>query len=326
MVVSAVKSTGEYKMMKGIIIICAASLLLLVSCSKEDGKEEAKEDPGKLIRVTFTVGDVKIVSDSVEKNAATGDRILEKDILKTGENSYAVIQAGADSVVRVQENSEFRPDKVSVNDKSFYLLKGEIFCKLNKLSKSQEFVICSPTIAASVRGTQFNLSYRDKKNSVSVSEGNVAVIPFDEKKDFSKAMIVEPGYTAYIKEEKGKPSTIEKRKSSKEESEMLKNYSDTPIIPDVIKKTPDEIKNIMDVSFSTGNPDKDLKKKEIIKKQSASLKEIKDAFERIDEITLYNKQVITGIILTHDENYVVITPSGKKTIPRSNIKNVKVIK
>jgi len=309
-------------MKKIVSLICAIFMLLYVSCSKE----KSAEDPGKLTVVTFTVGDVKIVSGAASKNASIGDRVFEKEILKTGKNSFAVVQAGTDSVVRVQEDSEFRPDKVSENEKSLSLVKGDVFCKVNKMSKSQEFKISSPTIAAAVRGTEFNLTYRDKKNTVSVSEGKVAVIVFDEKKDFSKALITEPGYTAYLKEEKGKPSAIEVMKSPKDESEMLKKYSDTPVIPDVSKKTPDEIKSIMGGFFSNGNPDKDLKKKEIIKKQSASLREIKDAFERIDEITLYNKQVITGIILTHDENYVVITPDGKKTIPRNNIKSVKVIK
>ena len=64
----------------------------------------------------------------------------------------------------------------------------------------------------------------------------------------------------------------------------------------------------------------------MIKKKENTLAEIREVFERIDEITLYNGRLIQGAIISRGEKYKVLTTKGALDVNENDIKKVKVMK
>ena len=61
-------------------------------------------------------------------------------------------------------------------------------------------------------------------------------------------------------------------------------------------------------------------------KKTRTIDEIREAFNRVDEITLYNGRVIQGAILSRGAEYKILTPDGTISVPEEEIKSSGVIK
>lgn len=305
-------------MKKNIMIISFAAIFAMTffSCKGKSKNE------GRASIITFVAGEVKVSGINPERAAKTGESLFEKEILKTGKDSYAVIQIGDGAVVRVQQNSEFNIEKILGDERVVGIKQGELLCKVSKLGKNDSFRVNTPTTAAAVRGTEFSVIYNKSLSIIAVKDGKVAVAPAGDA-GFSKARVAESGFTAFEKAVPGKAAVIEIRKITKDEDKLIEKISKTPIIPEVEKKTAEELNKIMRALEEKGDAEK---QKAIIQKQSGSLVEIKEAFNRLDEITLYNNRVVTGIIVARGEKYDVVTPAGKMSLNPKEIKNVRVIR
>jgi hypothetical protein len=74
---------------------------------------------------------------------------------------------------------------------------------------------------------------------------------------------------------------------------------------------------------------KEVKKEkieELIVSKTNSIEEIKETFDRIDEIYLYNGQVIRGAIAKRGPVFTVITMKGTVMVEQSQIRNVRIIR
>ncbi|MGL4369493.1 MAG: hypothetical protein ACRCUT_07465, partial [Spirochaetota bacterium] len=106
-----------------------------------------------------------------------------------------------------------------------------------------------------------------------------------------------------------------------------------PLIENIDQKTEDEIKTLLQPAAAEETADKQKAPQNVQEKIAAlaakkniSIEEIKDVYNRIDEITLYNRKVVKGAIISRGTTYQVLTVHGKVAIAEKEIKSVRVIK
>jgi hypothetical protein len=131
------------------IVIFALSLVLGVSSSIAQKK--------KTVATVFKpVGTVEHRTEEKEwSKAKPATPLISGDLIRTGENSFAIIKFLENSVLRVQEKSE-----VTVNgeiakgefSKNVYLQNGELGFNVKK-RPNEKFEFSTPTSVASIRGT-----------------------------------------------------------------------------------------------------------------------------------------------------------------------------
>jgi hypothetical protein len=316
--------------MKGVYAVIILTLLsgLALSCAKDN-----KNDLYTVaMTVTHVVGDVKITTASKGETIAAkaSVKLAKDDIIITGKQSLAIIQIGDEAVLKIQEESLFKIAEVEKDKRAFVLSEGELIGKVKKLQKNDGFIIKTSTQVASVRGTDFRIKCEKKDVRISVKDGKVAVAQTEQL--LSEAKIIDDGKTALVKTKDDGKIAVTLNAISKEEELAITSIAEVPMIPEADVKSEEELNKIMSgVSAENGSAPKEdkakiAKQKEIIQKQKGSLAEIKEAFSRVDEITLYNKKVISGIIMTRGETYEIVTPGGKVSVKEKEIRNVRIIK
>lgn len=308
-------------------------------------KKAAKEHPPCV--VMFAEGAVELTrgtAPGVQINI--GDKISEKDTLVCGPKSMATVQIGETGVIKIIENSKLSFTSLFSDKKGQILLeKGQILSKISKLNKGESFSIKTPVMVASVRGTEFSSSYNPelRKGAVSVKEGAVAVsvkktdAKNDDDKNFVEKTSVETGNTALItasEPEKPAEAEVKVRPISESEKLMITKVSIVEIVPGAEKQTPEQLKQINEpiqkeeIKIDT-ELNKFVKKEKVemlIEKKNITIQEIKEAFDRIDEITMYNRRVIRGAVLSRGKVYSVLTTTGTINIKESDIMSVKVVR
>jgi hypothetical protein len=108
--------------------------------------------------------------------------------VRTGSNSMVDLFLGVSAgVVRVAENSTVAFDKLTLTDTGtdtavevqVHLSEGEMYFKVNKLSKASRYEIKMPTGVAGIRGTKGCLSFRQtggRKPPITLLEGRLVYI------------------------------------------------------------------------------------------------------------------------------------------------------
>jgi hypothetical protein len=133
--------------------------------------------------------------------------------------------------------------------------------------------------------------------------------------------------------EEAKPE-IKVREIAKSEELTIEKVSIVAVVPEAEKKTKEELveiqKPVVEKEKKIDNTIKVEEKKEevqkLIKKENRTEKEIKQVFQRIDEISLYNGRVVRGAIINRGRTYSVLTTNGTIKVPESQIKSVRVIR
>ncbi|MFA6456471.1 MAG: FecR family protein [Bacteroidota bacterium] len=143
--------------------------------------------------------------------------LMAGDIVRTQENSFAIVKFLENSVVRVQEKSE-----VTINgeiakgefSKNVYLQRGEVGFQVKKRA-NEKFEFSTPTSVASIRGTGgLLIAGADSNDVLILGSGNV-----DFKNLISNAIMkVKAGQTAFSMSN----GTIRVEESSQEEKRLMK--------------------------------------------------------------------------------------------------------
>ncbi len=129
-------------------------------------------------------------------------------------------------------------------------------------------------------------------------------------------------------------SEIKIREMAKSEELTIEKVSIVAVVPEPEKKTKEELveiqKPVVEKEKKIDNTIKAEEKKEdvqkLIQKENRTEKEIKQVFQRIDEISLYNGRVVRGAIINRGRTYSVLTTNGTIKVPESQIKSVRVIR
>ncbi len=319
-------------------LIILSSILLCTSACSNDQNDDNGNPPLTTAfnntAVTYSSGDIIKNGSTVTSGDFTGSNVAINDDIITGRTSSIILQISDYAAVRLMSDSRIRIDSDNSGSPTLTLVNGELLVKVIKLPKDRSFRIKSGNMSAVVRGTSFRVFNGEHAATVSVSEGKVAVYPSGNEQDPSQAIITEPGFTVQVSTTDTKLESLLRRSTIIEENEALR-VNAIPILPEneirntralnAVKIRVHEADNQINKESKLINSI-DKKRSVIIRRNAGSLAEIKDAFNRIDEITLYNKRTLSGIIISRGSTYGIITPDGRKMIDEKDILIIRIIK
>ncbi|MBN2535509.1 MAG: FecR domain-containing protein [Spirochaetales bacterium] len=151
-------------------IILLFLLLLVFSCNKKSDQA----DPAITEAIMeFMEGEVSIN----DKKAETGEKIENKSIVSTGENSFCEIVFDNKNIIKIQDNTLFKLDFSKVH-KSIDLKQGTLISVLKKLAvlaDSDSFTITTPAAILGVRGTSFFVKADPVATYICICNGIVTV-------------------------------------------------------------------------------------------------------------------------------------------------------
>lgn len=291
---------------KTVIIAAAVSVSMLISCAKETKNE---------LFVSFFTGSVTQVRNGAQVAVEVKGLGKEGDIFTVGEKSTLILQSSDGLVIRFESNTEAVISSINdVTKREISLNKGKVLSSVEKLQKGHGYAVKTPTAVASVRGTQFLTEFTGTKSIVAVGKGVVNVkrtagAP-DEK-------LVEKGNSAVVEAEK---EIVELREVNKVETLELSKLENTPVVQEVEKKTPDELKQIFNEIEKT-----EIEINEQIKEETGlTPAEMKAKYGRIDVITLYSGRTIQGVIISRGESYRVLTTNGPISVNAKDVRRTDV--
>ncbi len=199
---------------------------------KEEPAKQVVKDKSELVKLdqnSFPIaivlkikGDLTLIRDSKELKCSVGTTLENKDIVRTNDNSLALIKfVDNSSQIRVFSNSEVlinaEQDREVLN-KNLKLEDGSILSKVNSKITGKYSVSTTSTIA-SVRGTEFLVELTDGITKVTGFSGKVEV----ENVKTGEKMLVTKGDTVTSTGE-GK---IDRQKTEKIPEEVNEELQET---------------------------------------------------------------------------------------------------
>lgn len=287
----------------GILLLFTAAILS--SCTP-------KSVPAKTAIISF-IGTVEITRGAeAARPVVLGEELKQGDIIKTGQSSFLVFNIGETATARIQADTSVTLSNITdMANIDINLTKGGVLNKVNKLAKGGTYKISTPTVVASVRGTVFSANVDEGTNTVAVKNGTVDVT----LKEKNESLSLKDGKTAVIKE------TIVERPIDTVEDIVLENMSTLPIEINV-----DDREKSDQLNQQIIEKDKEINKKIEGKLIPKTLAEIKEKYERIDEVLLYSGKTIKGVIIERGSYYKILTTSGYINIPAKQVRNTKVLR
>jgi hypothetical protein len=128
-------------------------------------------------RLGAVSGDVTVhaADGSPEVSGEDGMPLEEGDRVVVAEGGSAEVALDGGSLITVRENSDFKIEKTSKGDSSFFLSVGSLLAKIQKLG-TQRMRVRTPTAVAAVRGTEFGVDVDGESSHIGVfDEGKVEV-------------------------------------------------------------------------------------------------------------------------------------------------------
>ena len=219
------------------LIVIAIGIAVICTACKPGSKNISTE----MATAVFVVGEVSVKKgDADYKPLIQGDTLTLHDIVRTGQKGIAVLQMEQVGTIRISEESTVRLSSVTKGLVELSVEKGEVFSKVTKLQKDQSYQVKTPTVVASVRGTEFLVIHKESSPAdVQVYGGKVAVsmaIP----KEKVKEVILEKGQ-GLVKKGPG----MEKRLLNNKEKLILAKYAVYDYINNPAGKSKGEIDAIL---------------------------------------------------------------------------------
>lgn len=154
-----------------------------VDVTPADSKKEEPQ-PGK---VTIAVGEVAETppGGGAPRKLAVGDRVQVGSIIRTGDNSRAVVTMTVQSAIRIGPNSEtVVQELVNSADAPKVLLDlkaGSMGALINPEVKGKmDFKIKTPSGVAAARGTFFSVAVENGRGYIQTKTGTVNIIPLEK--------------------------------------------------------------------------------------------------------------------------------------------------
>ncbi len=306
-----------------------------------------KQKQHGLAHLIFAQGDVTIIQNDVNKPVQPGTAVYPKDIIATGEKSFAVLQIADKAIAHINSNSRVAVAALMETSVALYLEKGEIISKVERLQKGQEYTIKTRSVVASVRGTQFLVQSGDALGKVAVQKGSVSVKPLVEEQGIQKEAVeetvVDEGKAAIVtvEEEAKKAEPIVITAISVKDTMKIKAVAGIGTIPeeeivkpealDKVQETIQQsVKEVEKIETASEDELKEKMKKErldqLTRQKTRTIEEIKEVNERIDVVKLYSGKTIQGAILSRGDNYTILTTAGVVEVPKKDVRAVSVIR
>ncbi|MBI4054664.1 MAG: FecR domain-containing protein [Elusimicrobia bacterium] len=130
------------------------------------------------VRITGLLGRVEVYQEASEDwiEAEVGMPLEQRDLLRTGSDSYVEFSFNGEHLLRLEEASTLRLQDLKSSSVEMELPEGSLLLKLKeRLFSGREFRIRTPVAVASVRGTEFAVESKEEEAAVGVFEGEVWV-------------------------------------------------------------------------------------------------------------------------------------------------------
>ncbi len=327
--------------MKKTIFFTLAALWLAACAPKQT--EKAYEGI-----ITFKTGNVTVNG----ADAAVGQSLTKSSEISVGEKSTAVIQFGTDANITLQPNTVLRIEEMLMGPDGKPKLnlaqpKGSTFSRV--VTKGSDYQIRTATMVAGVRGTSFAVT-QDESNldkvEIQLLSGEVRVSKVTpsteaasgEEPAKEEEVILTPGEKV-VSDAKGllkKESLSEGEKTNlakldeikmvEKPSEVFKGLGKSDSsegkdsLPEVV---PENIREqIIDkklINMSSALP-QDGEKSD---NSAVSLEDLKKAHGNVAQITTKSGKTYVGTFKMVGANMEIATPTGKVTVPNSDVASVK---
>ncbi len=107
--------------------------------------------------LVYADGDVIVARGAAERQASTGMTLGEGDVVRTGDNSVAVISVGGEAEIKLRANTTLSLDSLS-DRVAVSLAKGGAFSRVTRRT-IRDYTLKASTAVAGVRGTEFFVAY-----------------------------------------------------------------------------------------------------------------------------------------------------------------------
>jgi hypothetical protein len=283
------KITGKVYLSAALVIISA----LTQFCGGKHGSGDAL--------VVFINGDVTVERNSEKHMARAGERLRSGDVIESGEKSSMALQVSDRFIFRVEPGTRVTVNALSESGRSeLGLIRGTLLSKISKLGREESYIVKTPTVTASVRGTVFSTTCDRETSSVAVSLGRVNVL----KASGGKNVIVEGGSAVTVREE------LENSGISAKEKLILKKIEDLDLV-----ERPDSMDDARISALNRTILEKDRPVDEELgrlneQNRLLSMDEIRAKYGRIDTVTLFNGKTHMGAITSRSGGITMVTPEG----------------
>lgn len=168
---------------KGCLALIPLLVLVMVSCILSGCKKGEKY---RNIRITDVTGDAVINRDDEELEAEEDMNLQSGDELVTEKGARVTLRLDDDKYIVVDEDTKLVLVAEGTKEDSKTSIEmeyGAVFSDIkNKLSEESEFEVVTPSSVMSVRGTQFEVVYREIKNEAGkIIDKVMKVLTFDGK-------------------------------------------------------------------------------------------------------------------------------------------------
>jgi hypothetical protein len=285
----------SYNMRTPLVLAAAAAVVIALSVLLH---EVFKPEPG-VAYITFFVGEVELIHNRKPAAPSIKLSLNDADLIKTGANSFVLLQVEEMIVVKIAEKSTVTMKSIlDRKNRELFTDRGTILSRVVTLPGNSTYKVGTPAIVASVRGTEFSVRYKPGKAVLAVRRGAVAVSPEKGRKE----TMVPAGTTATFTDK-------EKRQMiSDSELHELEAISKIPVIRGIENKNEEQIQDLLKPGLG-----KDAM-------TEAALKHLKTTYGHIHTVSLYNGKVIEGVILSRGKNFTILTPRGKIIVPEKQIR------
>ncbi|MCR9144870.1 MAG: FecR family protein [bacterium] len=160
-------------------VVCIAASMLLLCGKKTPFPGAALVNPIGTVTLEPAKGDAYRFIDAMEFQPE--GLLLEGDLVRTSANSRVDLQFPAGLVMRLGANSAVKLSRGKILGGENFgqvlmdLEKGRLMTRKQKLNSKSKVVIRTPTLIASVRGTEFLVKQDGSGGEVLVQEGTVVV-------------------------------------------------------------------------------------------------------------------------------------------------------
>lgn len=284
---------------------------MIISCSLK------KENTNTF--VVFVTGKVEKISASKAIPLNAKDILTKGDKIKTGENSYAIIQIGDSVTARIQPDSLVEISALfDKNGTELFLGNGQVVSVVKKMSKNSGYNISTPTAVASVRGTSYSVSYYKGRSVLAVKDGKVVLAPKPELKSSQKEMIADTGTSVIISDGLVRRPINEFESLEIEKLSGVASLASGDIKDDsyaaLAKKAEDDEARIMKEIIAKGGP------------IPPTTEEMMKKFGRLNDVTLYSGKRYLGVILEHGAVNKMMTVDGIIEVPGRQIRYNKIVR
>lgn len=147
------------------------------------------------VKITFSLGQVDYKQSGQDdwKAASKGFVLTDKDFIRTGNSSTAMIEIENSLKMKISANTTLKLETLFPKAELSFS-GGKVWVQLNKLSQNQTFNIRTPTSLIGVRGTEFIYEHGSIEDRVYVLDG---IVLFG--KDFETSKEITKGKIAVLK-------------------------------------------------------------------------------------------------------------------------------